>query len=80
MLCTRVEGEEKEEGNVFTKTLNFVYFITTATFVSSLSGLTRRQYSGIMALLDSFDRLKLSSKYRKYRPLVNKVSGNASKW
>ncbi|KAG7176031.1 Vacuolar protein sorting-associated protein 13C-like [Homarus americanus] len=29
-------------------------------------GLSRHQYSNIMALLDSFDRLKISSKYRKW--------------
>lgn len=49
-------------------------------FYSHLTGLTRQQYIGLMALLDSFDRLKLSSKYRKYRPLVHKVAGNAKKW
>ncbi|KAK8381851.1 hypothetical protein O3P69_015099 [Scylla paramamosain] len=43
-------------------------------------GLSRRQYSGVMALLDSFDRLQLSSKYRKYRPQVSKVTGNAKDW
>ncbi|KAK8753079.1 hypothetical protein OTU49_002398 [Cherax quadricarinatus] len=43
-------------------------------------GLSRHQYSNIMALLDSFDRLKVSSKFRKFRPAINRIKGNARKW
>ncbi|XP_042203320.1 vacuolar protein sorting-associated protein 13-like isoform X2 [Homarus americanus] len=43
-------------------------------------GLSRHQYSNIMALLDSFDRLKISSKYRKYRPAISGIKGHAREW
>ncbi|XP_076066395.1 vacuolar protein sorting 13C isoform X3 [Oratosquilla oratoria] len=43
-------------------------------------GMSRHQYRDIMALLDSLDRLKLSSLYRKYRPSVSRVSGHAKEW
>ncbi|XP_050687793.1 intermembrane lipid transfer protein Vps13-like isoform X2 [Eriocheir sinensis] len=65
-----------EGGKVFS-----IPFVSLDFVMDELAvGLTRRQYSGIMALLDSFDRLTLSSKYRKYRPQVHKVAGNATKW
>lgn len=43
-------------------------------------GLTRHQYSDLMALLDSMDRMRLSSMYRKYRPSVTGIKNNARHW
>nr|XP_045626468.1 vacuolar protein sorting-associated protein 13C-like isoform X1 [Procambarus clarkii] len=43
-------------------------------------GLSRHQYSNAMALLESFDRLKISSKFRKYRPAFSRIKGNARAW
>lgn len=65
-----------EDGEIFSVPFASLDFVMDELAV----GLSRRQYSGVMALLDSFDRLQLSSKYRKYRPQVNKVTGNAKDW
>ncbi|KAK3890033.1 hypothetical protein Pcinc_005997 [Petrolisthes cinctipes] len=43
-------------------------------------GLSRHQYSNIMALLDSLDRLKTSSQFRRYRPASREIKGNAREW
>lgn len=43
-------------------------------------GMSRCQYSDVMALLDSFDRLRISSKFHKHRPAVTGIKGNAYYW
>lgn len=42
--------------------------------------LQRQQYLDVMELLESFERMALSSKYRKYRPLVQTKKGHAKDW
>lgn len=43
-------------------------------------GLSRHQYATMMALLDSLDRMKLSSLFRKYRPNCKTIKGHPREW
>ncbi|KAK7070439.1 hypothetical protein SK128_013369 [Halocaridina rubra] len=43
-------------------------------------GLSRQQYANAMALLDSLDRMKLSSTFRKFRPPVKTIQGHTTAW
>ena len=64
---------EKDEFSIPKILLNVV-------FEEIAIALQRKQYLDIMELLESFERMALSSKYRKFRPMVNTKRGYAKEW
>jgi hypothetical protein len=44
------------------------------------AGLSRRQYCGAMALVESLDRMRVAALYRHHRPTVPTRAGHAALW